>query len=654
VDSFDIGISGLSAAQKAFEVIGNNISNAATDGYHRQRLELVPAYSSQVGSVLIGGGVDVAEVTRLVDSLLEKEILRQQSSLGQISQEVDTLRTVETAFGELSAGSSLNQAIDNFFNSLQDLSAHPSEIVWQNQALTAAETMAGQFRSLDEFISNLDSQIMLEADHTIKEINNLINSIAQLNDDIERQVIAGGQANNLRDERDQCISELSSLISVQTQDREYGVVDVSIGGIPVLTGTSAIELEVGLKENVGLGITVAGEYNYYTDIQGGKLGGLLSLKNDIISNIQSELNTLAAALIQQVNQYHVQGAGSEGSFTELTGSAMVNQNLADFDPPVTDGNIYIRVIDTGTGTITRTAVPVDVSEDSLSTLAAAISTITGLTASVFDSKLYIQADPGYQFDFLPAVLPLPTNSDFSGTSSPPAVSVSGIYTGAENQTYVFTVSGTGSVGNGTLRIIVTDGDGDTVKILNVGAGYAAGDVLDAGNGIKVALGTGDLAIGNTFEVDVFADTDTSSVLALAGINTFFSGKNASDIEVSSNILGSPGRIATALGADLTDNANTMRLADLRDQAFADLNSMTPGDYYRQLVTDIGLDLSTRQVRHENIEAIVQNLSNQQSEISGIDINNEAAQMLVFEQMFKAMAKYFSTIQSSLSTIMELL
>ena len=380
MDSFDIGISGLDAAQKAFEVIGNNISNAATDGYHRQRLNLVPAYESQVGSIHVGGGVNVAEVSRIVDLLLENEILRQQSSLGQISQEVGMLRTVETAFGELSAGSSLNQAIDNFFNSLQDLSAHPSEVVWQSQVVTAAETMASQFRSLEEFLSNLDTQIVLEAEHTIKEINNLVNAIAELNNNIERQVIAGGQANNLRDKRDQSISELSQLISVQTQAREYGVVDVSIAGIPVLTGTSSIELEVGLKENIGLGITVAGEFNYYTDIQGGRLGGLLSLKNDVVSDIGNDLNVLAGAIIKQVNQYHVQGAGSEGSFTELTGWPMVSEDLVDFDPPVSDGNIYMRVIDNGSGAITRTAVPVDVSTDSLSLLATTITAITGLTA----------------------------------------------------------------------------------------------------------------------------------------------------------------------------------------------------------------------------------------------------------------------------------
>ena len=77
MDSFSIGISGLEAAQRAFEIIGNNVANAATDGYHRQRIELRPAYSPQVGALLLGGGVDVVGITRLIDGLLEQEILRQ-------------------------------------------------------------------------------------------------------------------------------------------------------------------------------------------------------------------------------------------------------------------------------------------------------------------------------------------------------------------------------------------------------------------------------------------------------------------------------------------------------------------------------------------------------------------------------------------------
>ena len=654
MDSFGIGISGLNAAQTAFDVIGNNIANAATEGYHRQRLNLTPAYLSQVDNILLGGGVEIAGITRMIDSFLEKEILRQQSSLEQVSQELGMLRTVENSFGELLDSSGLSTVLDDFFNALQDLSAHPAETIWQNQAVSAAQTMAVKFNTLGQFLTTLEHQISLEAENVTNQINILAGEIAELNHNIARQEISGGQANNLRDQRDQCISELSKLISVETQARDNGIVDISVGGIPVVANTSSFDLEAGISGNLELGITIAGESNYHTDFQGGRLGALLSLKNELITGIHNDLDNLANAIIQQINQYHVQGVGSQGSFTELTGFSMTSENLADFVPPVNDGSIYIRITDTSTGAVTRTEVPIVASTDSLTSIAADITAITGLTTSVYDSKLHIQADTDYTFDFLPCVLASPTNSDFSGATSPPAISVSGIYTGTKNQIFTFTVSGTDSIGNGSLQIIVTDGDGNTVTTLNVGSGYAAGDILDIGNGIKIALGTGDLANGNTFEVDAFIDTDTSGVLAVTGINTFFSGNNATNIAVCSDITNEPGLIATALGQDTTDNNNALRMADLRNQAITDLEDLTPVEYYRRLFTDIGQQVSFRQKHQENTEVLLLNLANQQSEISGVNINDEAARMLIFEQMFKAMSKYLSTIQSSLATVMEII
>ena len=767
MDSFGIGISGLDAAQKAFEVIGNNIANAATDGFHRQRINLSPTYAAQVGTVLMGGGVDIAGITRIIDGLLQKEMFTQESSLGQVSKELTTLRMVESAFGELSGRTGLSTSIDEFFNAMQDLSAHPMEAIWQNQALTAAETMTGQFRTMGDFLTTLESQVKLEAENAITEVNALVARIADLNDSIKRHEISGGQANNLRDQRDQCITQLAKLIGVETQSREHGVVDVSVSGIPVVTSTSAFELEVGLKEDMGIGIGVAGESNYTINVEGGLLGALMTLKNDSLADIHSDLDKLAAAIIKEVNEYHVQGVGSEGSFTRLVGWPMSSETLADFDPPVTDGNIYIRVTNTSTGEVTRTAVPVDASSDTLTTIATAIDAITGLTASYSDSRLNIQADVNYEFDFLPSVLPSPTVTDFTEIN-PPVVSVSGIYTGTTNQTFTFTVSGTNSVGNGSLQLTVTDADGDTVTSLNIGSGYAAGDKLDLGNGIKIALRNGDLAAGNTFEVDAFANTDTTgilpatntnafltdsdfigtmdppvvsvsgiytgtpnqtftftvsgtdlvgngslqltvtdgdghtvtnlnigsgyvagdklnigngieislsdgdlvdsntfevdafantnitSILAATGMNVFLTGSDASDIAVHESIVSSPGRLATSLGADMTDNTNALRMEGLRDTAITSLGSMTPAEFYRRLTADIGQQVAVKQIHEDNIEAMVQSIANQQDEVSGVDINDEAAQLLVFEQMFKAMAKYLSTIQASLQAVMEII
>jgi flagellar hook-associated protein FlgK len=645
--NYDIGISGLEAAQRALDVIGNNLANAATEGYHRQRIELTPAYSSQVGSVLLGGGVNIAGISRMIDTLLEQEVLRQQSSLEHVSQEFITMRTVENAFGEFTTGNSLSATIDEFFNALQDLSAHPGEAIWQNQAVTTAEAMASRFRTLGEFLTTLENQVKLEAENTIDQVNALIIQIAGLNDKIESMEIGGAQANNLRDKRDQYITELSGFIGVETLNRGYGVVDVTAAGIPVVIGASAIELEVGLNENNELGVTVAGAYSYNTNIQGGRLGGLLSLKNELVADVRNDLDDLASAIIQQINQYHVQGVGSEGSFTGLTGWVMASEDLADFVPPVTDGKIYIRVTNTSTGEITRSEIDIDVSTDSLTSIAADISAITGLTASVVSSRLSISADANYEFDFLPGVLSGPTTNNLT-----PDVSISGIYTGSENQTYTCTVVGTGDVGvESGLQIEVKIGAA-VVKTVNVGSGYAAGDRLDIGDGIFISIGTGTLNDGEEFTIEALASSDTSGVLAAVGINTFFYGSGASNIAVCSDIAATPGRVATALGADMTDNTNASRLAGLRDQAVSSLGDMTPGEFYHRLITRVGQQLSVKQMRRDNIEVMVQNLANQQSEISGVDINDEAARLLIFEQMFQAMAKYMSTIQSTVATLME--
>jgi len=644
--NYDIGISGLEAAQRALDVIGNNLANAATEGYHRQRIELTPAYSSQVSSVLLGGGVNIAGISRMIDTLLEQEVLRQQSSLEHVSQEFITMRTVENVFGELTTGNSLSATIDEFFNALQDLGAHPGEAIWQNQTVTTAEAMASRFRTLGEFLTTLENQVKLEAENTIDQVNALIIQIAGLNDKIESMEIGGAQANNLRDKRDQYITELSGFIGVEILNREYGVVDVTAAGIPLVIGASAIELEVGLNENNELGVTVAGAYSYNTNIQGGRLGGLLSLKNELVADVRNDLNDLASAIIQQINQYHVQGVGSEGSFTGLTGWVMASEDLADFVPPVTDGKIYIRVTNTSTGEITRSEIDIDVSTDSLTSIAADISAITGLTASVVSSRLSISADANYEFDFLPGVLSGPTTSNLT-----PDVSISGIYTGSANQTYTCTVVGTGDVGvESGLQIEVKIGAA-VVKTVNVGSGYAAGDRLDIGDGIFIAIGTGTLNDAEEFTIEALASSDTSGVLAAVGINTFFYGSGASNIAVCSDIAATPGRVATALGADMTDNTNASRLAGLRDQAVSSLGDMTPGEFYHRLITRVGQQLSVKQMRRDNIEVMVQNLANQQSEISGVDINDEAARLLIFEQMFQAMAKYMSTIQSTVEALM---
>ncbi|HNS20141.1 MAG TPA: flagellar hook-associated protein FlgK [Sedimentisphaerales bacterium] len=653
--NYTIGLTGLTAATTALEVIGNNIANASTEGYHRQRVELTTASGGSTGADVVGAGVDVAGVTRLVNTLLEAEILRQKSSYAEINQELSVMTSVETTFGEFAEGGGLNATIDKFFSALEGLAAHPLESVYRSDVVSAAEVMSSEFQRLGNSIEDLQTQIVMEAQTVGDSVNSLIAQIAELNGQIQNAEVSGAQANNLRDQRDQLITKLGQYVSVNTQSRDYGVVDVSIAGLPVVTGTVTLGIYVGVNDDGTLGVFAEGSRGRHLNIKGGELGGLLALKNDLLDDVAGNLDTLAKAIIDAVNQYQVQGLGADGSFTELTGWGVGDGDLSSLDTPVTDGAFYVRVTNKETGEIERYEIEVNVSgspPDTVESIAAKINALAGVSASVISAQLHIVSDQGYVFDFLPAVLPEPTTTNFTA-ASPATVSVAGVYEGNENQTLTFTVAGSGSVGNGTMRLDVTDEDGNLVSTLNIGAGYAAGNALSLGNGITVAVSMGQFNAGDNFEVDVFATTDTSGFLAAAGMNTFFSGASASEMQVCSEIIRSAGRVATAYGSDLTDNTAALRLAGVQDEAVDSLDGMTANEFYQRLVTDVGQRVALLESRQENVEAMLQNLENQRDEISGVDVNDEAAELMIFEKMFQAMAKYLATLQNTMDILMNM-
>jgi flagellar hook-associated protein FlgK len=655
MSNFSIGLSGLNAAYTAFDIIGNNIANAATEGYHRQRVELVPSAVSQSNLIASGGGVNVAGITRMIDGLLEREIVRQKSSYGEVSQELTTMSSVETMFGEFSEGSGLNATIDAFFDALRGLAAHPSESVWRNETVSSANVLATELRRLGDSLTSLGDQVVIEAQDAVASMNSLIGQIAELNGKIQTIEINGGHANNLRDRRDQLIVDLAGFAGIETQARDYGVVDISIAGLPVVTGSIYVEVAVDLRGAHSLRVFPAGDDGGSLQVEGGRLGGLLSLKNELLPDLVGELDTLAKAIINQVNQYHVQGLGTDGAFSELSGWTMNGETLAEAQTPITDGCFYIRVTDTSTGQVERHRIDVDVSgatPDTLASIAAKIDAVGGLNASSNSGRLHIVSDLGYEFDFIPAVLPEPTTSTLTA-ATPPTIAISGAYTGQTNQNLTFTVAGSGSVGNGSLRLDVTDETGAIVSTLNLGSGYAAGDPIQLANGLKVAVGIGDLNDGDSFQVLALTTTDTSGFLAAAGLNTFFSGASASEMRVCDSILNSPGRVSTAFGADLTDNLAALRLSEVRDRAVDSLGGMTPSEYYHRITANLGQQVALSQSRQENIEAVIQNLTQRQSDISGVNINDEAAQLLVFEKMFQAMAKYLNVLQTAINTLMNI-
>jgi flagellar hook-associated protein 1 len=647
---YSIAVSGLGAAYAGMDTIGNNIANASTEGYHCQRIELA-ASQSGTGEKIAGGGVDVTGITRMIDTLLEREILSQRSTKAGVEQELSTLSTVESSFGEFSDESGLNVAIDNFFGALESLAANPADSTCRNEVLSTAGTMTSQIRQLSSMLTSLKTQVSLQIQQSVESINGLTRQIAELNGKIQMTENTGTNANNLLDQRDQLIGQLSELAGVETVQRPDGVVDVAIGGFTVVSGSTPLSLAAGQNDDGTLGVAGEGSQDYSLHISDGQLGGLLNLRNVLLPEINEQLNSLAREIINQVNQCHSQALGTAGSFTELSGLPIADGNLADLG--VTDGSVYVRITNTSTGEVSRHKVDVTASgatPDTLASIAAKFDAISGISASVVSSKLYISSDLGYTFDFIPAALSEPTETDFA-EASPPSVSISGLYQGTDNNELTFTVAGTGAVGNGTLRVNVTNSDGDAVATFNIGSGYAAGDPIDLSNGLTISLSMGDLQDGDTFTADVFANTDTAGLLSATGMNTFFTGSSAGDIRVSDAVNNEPKRIATALGSELTDNTAALNMARIRDQGIDRLSGMTLSEYYQRTVTDLGQKVALGKSKESNTKSILQSLEDQQSQVSGVDVNDQAAQLLVYQQMYQASAKFLSSLQTAVEALM---
>jgi flagellar hook-associated protein 1 len=671
---YEIGISGLHAAQLALDVVGNNLANGATEGFHRQTVDLRPLEDVFTGGRQIGQGVSVAGIQRMIDKLLDGEIVSHESDMAQIQKELEALTTMESAFAELTT-SALSSAMDNFFNSLHQLAATPTDVNLQSLVVSGAETLANQLRNLSSVARDLEERTYTEARDTIGNVNMVTAQIADLNERIASLGVRGKETNNLQDQRDQLITKLSQMIGIKTYRRQFDVMDVVVGDTTVVLGSNCSQLGVGLVENGGnydLGVTPVGQDSYNTRVEGGRIGGLISLRNTIVREISSSLDTLAGKIIQETNNLHVQGVGSSGSFQRLYGWTMTESDVDQFVPPVKDGQIAIRLT-SPTGVVTRHTITVDADTSTLSSVAADIAAIPGLNLNtgINAGRLQIVANPGYSFDFLPGALALPSGypagplagAGAGADEAPPAIQILGTYTGNTNQTYTATVQttppgGTLAVGNGTMELEVVDGSGVVVAKINLGDGYVPGTIVGINEGIKIkfnsdGISPGYLNDGEKFEIEALANSDTSGFLAATGINTFFSGVDAGSIAISEDIKTSGTRIAVSRSVEMTDSANALAMAEIGDTVFSSMNNLSPKSFYRNLATDVGNQIAVTKTRQDNSSGVWRNLSEQRSQVSGVDMNDEAAKMLLYERMFQGMARYMSTVSKALDEVLSL-
>nr|WP_320009546.1 flagellar hook-associated protein FlgK [uncultured Desulfobulbus sp.] len=342
LNALNAGKTSLLTNQKSIEIVGNNIANVNTEGYSRQRAELLQIPAVNFGGFFVGQGVTVSDVSRDYSVFINRQLQDKTVEYGEESGRSNSLSELERIFtvGEDNLASQIN----DFFDAWQELSANPSgeverDIVIQ-QGTLLGEAFASITNELDTVVSNMNTEIIGEVD----SLNEKIQEIAKLNERINLVEISGQTANAARDQRDLIVKDLSETLGIETYTDNRGMLCVQLpGGKPLVQGNiSATFKTVKVGTNVDIQLETTGvTMDVDIDNLGGKLRGMFEMRDVFIADMQDDLNTLAIDLTAAVNSEHINGWGSDG----LTGRLFFNDITALPVGQVASRNVALAISD---------------------------------------------------------------------------------------------------------------------------------------------------------------------------------------------------------------------------------------------------------------------------------------------------------------------
>ena len=318
-DLLSVGRLSLGAQQQALHVTGNNIANANTEGYTRQRVNIESAtpYESPIG--FVGTGARATDIQRIRDDFIGARINESNQEFGRWEAQKESMERIEILFNE-SNGVGLNNAMSGFWDAWQDLANNPAgtneRVIVTSQSELLATTLRTKRIELETVQNNLNASIV----STVSEVNALAAQLDDLNQQITAMEQTGYVANDLRDRREQSLKDLSELINFTSIEEPGGQVRVTLGDGNTLVGTPGNPAfgQLTTTVNAGTGFDdIAWDAAPGAPINGsvtaGKLTGWLETRDTLAAGYISQLDTLAADLIVTVNAQHASGFTLSGN-----------------------------------------------------------------------------------------------------------------------------------------------------------------------------------------------------------------------------------------------------------------------------------------------------------------------------------------------------
>ncbi len=402
----------LLSQQLALDVTSHNIANVNTPGYSRQVPELATRNPAPYAGMLLGRGVLVDEISRNTDAFIEKRLQERKTDLMALKEKEVYMNALEGIFNENSQRS-LSTVLADFWNAWSDVANNPSGSSERNILYERGELLCESLNGVYSDISNLTDQLNLSLETAVSKVNEIVGKIADLNQQILAQRI-NGSPNDLLDKRNQLVTQLAEYLDIRYYENEDQSMTVTTGrGYVLVSRSSSYQLDYD-NGNIRWESSGAANRDITETITGGKMGGWLDMRDEIIPEYKADLNELAKTIIWQVNKLHSLGVGLEG-FSSVTGTysisnagASLDSSGLDFQDEITDGTFSFWVYDSNGNVVDlggpgrSLTVTIDADTTTVNDIVTALNGLHGgnISASVnADGKLTIQASGGDRFAF---------------------------------------------------------------------------------------------------------------------------------------------------------------------------------------------------------------------------------------------------------------
>jgi flagellar hook-associated protein 1 FlgK len=634
---YSVATSALQSAQVAIATVGHNIANVNTEGYRRQEVILGTNGATRTGSGFLGQGVSVNTVQRAYSELLERQVSRSEAQAGYLDQYLQGMQQINNILGDRSVG--FSTMVQEFFASWSDLADDASSIAARQAVLGTAETLANNLNGVGAYLQSLQDSVNADITSVVDQVNSYAQNIAELNGRIANAQASGSQPpNDLLDQRDLLVSQLNELAGVTVvKDAATNGYNVFLGNGYLLVGgmtASSITAQSSLYDPARIEVFDANggvQLSREAGSLGGKLGGLLDYRSESLDVAQNSLGRLAIALSQSINDQHQLGQDLNG-----------NAGGVFFTDPSTFAQTYASSNNTGSGDI---------------------------DATIDDASALTTSDYRLSYDG--------TDYTLTRLSDGQAWSNASLATLSTTAAQGFTLSlASGTVSSGDSYLIRPTATGAT----SVGVAISDPDLIAAASPVAAAAATANTGAAQFTQpiVDTSNQPPLNANLASTVTITFTS---ATTFNVSGTGTGNPTGLTYTAGDDISyngwtfqitgipatgdvftvsantsgeqDNRNALAMAALQNNKTLVGGSASLEGAYAALVGNIGNKTSQVEVNQRAQTNLLTQAQQAQQSVSGVNLDEEAANLLRYQQAYQAAAKLISTAQTMFDSILQL-